>query len=129
MVIPRLSCTFFSVPDRTAGMFSSVAGGGAVRSAPVMSSARAMPGRARQAARAPMASPAPMTVDRVTAASRSGDRRPCHGRGSDLVLGRAELLLVLGDRGGRERVADHVGGAAPHVEELVDAEDQEQPGL
>src|SRR5215813_13792783 len=129
MVIPRLSCTFFSVPDRTAGMFSSVAGGGAVRSAPVMSSARAMPGRASKAAKAPTASATATIPDRVTAASRSGDRRPRRGRGHDLVLGRAELLLVLGDRGGGERVADHVGGAAPHVEELVDAEDQEQPGL
>src|SRR5262244_3643780 len=114
MVIPRLSCTFFSVPDRTAGMFSSVAGGGAVRSAPVMSSAAAGP----RSIRTPTASATANVADLVTAASRSGDRRPRRGRGHDLVLGRAELLLVLGDRGGGERVADHVGGAAPHVEEL-----------
>src|SRR5262249_62235743 len=78
----------------------------------------------------PARAPPPATIpDRVTAASRSGDRRPRRGRGHDLVLGRAELLLVLGDRGGGERVADHVGGAAPHVEELVDAETQEHPRL
>src|SRR5262245_6581789 len=107
-------------------MFSSVDGGGAVRSAPPMSSATASPGETRM----PMASATVSATDRITAASRSGDRRlrragPWHL----LLLARPELLLELGDRGGGERVADHVGGAAAHVEELVDAEDQEQPGL
>src|SRR5689334_23889695 len=116
----RASRTFFSVPDRTAGMFSSLAGGGAVRSAPCMSSAIvARPVSARTLT----ASAATMAADRITAPSRSGDRRLWRDRGHDLLLARAELVLVLGDRGGGERVADHVGGAAAHVEELVDAED------
>ena len=36
------------------------------------------------------------------------------------------LAFPLGDDGGRERVADHVGGRAAHVEEGVNAEDQQQ---
>src|SRR5205823_5864414 len=128
MVIARPSCTFFSVPERTAGRFSSLAGGGAVRSAPVMSSAAASRGSARTPTRTPTASAIAETADRITAASRSGGRRLRRGRGHDLLLGRPEVLLELGDRRRGERVADHVGGAAAHVEELVDAEDQQQSG-
>src|SRR5262249_46931852 len=125
MVTTLLSRTFFSVPVRIAGRVSSVDGGGAVRLAPIMSSAAAS--RPGSASRLSPTAVARMT-DLVMATSRSGGRRPRRGDPRhDLVLGGSELLLIFGDRGRGERVADHVGGAAAHVEELVDAEDQEQP--
>src|SRR5215831_9577757 len=126
MVMAPRSRTFLSVPERTAGMFSSVDGGGAVRSAPLMSSAAAS---RHGSASMPMASATTRAADRVMAGSRSRGHRPWRDRGHDLLLGRAKLLLVLGDGGGGERVADHVGGAAAHVEELVDSEDQKQARL
>ena len=39
----------------------------------------------------------------------------------ELMLG-LQLALPLGDHGGRQRVADHVGGAASHIEERIDGE-------
>src|SRR4051794_27324963 len=99
MVIARASCTFFSVPERTAGMLSSLARGGAVRSAPVMSSATtSWPDNASRLT----ASAAAKVADLVTAASRSGGRRPRHDRRYDLLLAGSELLLELGDRRGGE---------------------------
>src|SRR5580700_12347583 len=46
-----------------------------------------------------------------------------------LVYRRSEVLLEFGDRRSGERIADHVGRAAAHVEELVDAEDEEEARL
>ena len=44
---------------------------------------------------------------------------------TERVLG-PELAFPLRHHGGRERIADHVGGAAAHVEEGVDAHDHQQ---
>src|SRR5215472_17668043 len=138
MVTTPVSRTFFRVPERTAGVFSSLAGGGAVRSAPPRSSA---PARTVEAPTMPATTAMASTMVLFTTASRapragersdrgqSRDGRPRRNRRRRLLLGRAELLLELGDRRRRERIADHVGGAAAHVEELVDSEDQQEPGL
>src|SRR5437667_165329 len=39
----------------------------------------------------------------------------------------AQLAFPLGDHRGSDAVAEHVGGRAPHVEKLVDAQDEQQP--
>src|SRR5262249_3691167 len=44
-------------------------------------------------------------------------------------MGRVVFALPFADHNGGDRVAHHVGGAAAHVEELIDADDQEQAGL
>src|SRR5215469_17205664 len=126
MVTAPASRIVLSVPLSTAGEFSSVTGGGAELSAPFKSSARGAAGcRASQAA----SRNAPVRT-RVMAGARSGHRRSRGLRARLIVIDRrTEILLELGDRASSQRVADDVGGAAPHVEELVDAEDQEQPDL
>ena len=44
-------------------------------------------------------------------------------------LGRFQRPLPFGDDAGGDGIADDVGGRAPHVEEMVDGEDQQQAGL
>src|SRR5262249_61198086 len=62
----------------------------------------------------------------------SRHRRAVHGRGvlERLVDGLGVIFaLPLGHHRGRNRVADHVGCAAAHVEKVVDAQDQQHPGF
>src|SRR5580692_7956312 len=124
MISTPESCTFLSVPVRISGEFSAVTGGGAVLLAPFKSSAGA--GTARSARNA--AASSARRGSRVICRLRSGVSR-CGRLVDDLVIGGAEIALELGDRRGGERVADHVGRAAAHIEELVDADDQEKPRL
>src|SRR3954470_20270045 len=42
---------------------------------------------------------------------------------------RAKLALPAGDDARRDRITDDVCGRTAHVEEMVDREDQQQPGL
>src|SRR3954468_20441219 len=63
-------------------------------------------------------------------AAASALRRHDRGIQLDLValrhVLRQQLALPLGDRGGGDGVADGVGRRAAHVEERIDAEDEEQ---
>src|ERR1700722_16236559 len=100
-----LSLIFLSVPDSTPTLASCAAAGSA------RAAANRKPGNT---CRAPI----------MTRSSRLlGQHR--------LRLDRRVHLLALPFRhhGGGERIADHIGGGAAHVEELVDADDQEQSGL
>src|SRR5580693_8040846 len=99
------SLIFLSVPDSAVTLASCAAAGSA------SAAANNKPGN----------------TDRTPIMTRSrrllGQRR--------LRLDRRMHLLALPFRhhGGGERIADHVGGGAAHIEELVDADDQQQSGF
>src|SRR6267143_4205014 len=65
----------------------------------------------------------------LTSAASSGARsRQSRVERERVFLGRVrrqQLALPFRDRGGGDRIADRVGRGAPHVEEGVDAQDQE----
>src|SRR5688572_10738506 len=59
---------------------------------------------------------------------RRGADRPLTGDGNGLGgggVGILDLVLPLGDHGAGHGVAEHVGGRAAHVEQVVDPEDQQ----
>src|SRR5262245_43979255 len=122
-----LAFTFLSVPESVPMSAASWA------LAPTVATSRpanatAMAGHVRtRAERAPAA-----------AAARAGRLAPCVAMAASRRLrlqGRFRLglrhvfALPFRHHCGCQRVADDVGGGAAHVEELVDAEDQQQAGL
>src|ERR1700722_13936915 len=149
-----LSCTFLSVPASSAGAMSPLAAGGAVRSTPLVSSAKAekavsvrspaasarilfmagsfscrhlshrnCPSKRARNARAP-------GVCLATARPRSGMDGQRHRTAfRNLVFRRPQIVFEFGDCRRRKRIADHIGRAAAHVEELIDAEDEKQARL
>src|SRR3954469_6470442 len=101
-----VSLIFLSVPD-SAPMAASCAAAGEPSIAPRIRPTRSYPVRARMTA------------------SRRARRQHWRRFRRDVYL----LALPLRHHGGRQRIADHVGGGTAHVEELIDADDQQQAGL
>ncbi len=43
----------------------------------------------------------------------------------NLFIHRTQIAFPFGDDGGGDAIAEHIGGGAAHIEEMIDAEDQQ----
>src|SRR5262249_31408513 len=115
------------VPDTVSGSVGSTwaRDGDAARNAAATISATPKTGAATRCARARRVAMALLRRRGRSRRHRVLERRPL----VDAGLLRTQIAFPLGNYRRGDRIADHVGGTASHVEELVDAHHQEQAGF